>query len=239
MLLPSLVIMSIIMVLNWIKNVRSFVTFEEITKEGLDNFFTKINNETYTGRGLEWRTAQLGHFWIELRVKNPNKQPKVNNHVRNKSNAGDVDFDRMGSEENRLVDYRDEFEQIQRISEKQSEVSVPPSSSRKPHEVLKDDKSDSKPPSRNNFLNDSISDASESRHNASENRVEPEAFQILEDEKELENYKASHSSRRPKQATEHNHTEINKTPIEEFEKPDQVPSQKNDGFGLEDLDLMN
>jgi len=56
---------------NWIKDVKYFVTFEEITKSNLDAYFEKINKEKFIAKGLEWRSAQLGHFWIELQIKDP------------------------------------------------------------------------------------------------------------------------------------------------------------------------
>jgi len=77
LLIPSLIIMPILMIKNWLMDIKYFVTFEEITKADLDNFFRQINNDKFTEKGLEWWTAQLGHFWIELRIKNSVKT-KVN-----------------------------------------------------------------------------------------------------------------------------------------------------------------
>lgn len=72
LLVPSVIIVTTLMITNWYKTVKYFVTFEEITKADLDTYFLKINKEKHFANGLEWSTAQLGHFWIELRIKNPN-----------------------------------------------------------------------------------------------------------------------------------------------------------------------
>lgn len=75
---------------NWCTSVKYFITFEEITKTDLDNYFDKINREKHLENGIEWSTAQLGHFWIEWRIKYPNEYKE--------------------SEENRLKDDYDENE---------------------------------------------------------------------------------------------------------------------------------
>lgn len=72
-------------------------------------------------------TAQLGHFWIELRIKNPNnpvRANKDNGFIKSESKNIDEDnFGRQKSEENRLVDYNDDFNQVEKISEKPSDLS--------------------------------------------------------------------------------------------------------------------
>ena len=110
--------MSAILFNNWRKNVKYFVTFEEITKNDLDAFFEKVNAEKFKAKGLEWATAQLGHFWIELRISGGgptySSQPKPKQaFVENSSKV-----ERQLSEENRLVD---EDEHIERISENPSQ----------------------------------------------------------------------------------------------------------------------
>ena len=78
--------------------------------------------------GLEWCTAQLGHFWIELRIKSPHRgsNQKKNAFIKTnkeKSNESE-EIERQESEENRLVDYKnEEVELIDKISEKRSEIS--------------------------------------------------------------------------------------------------------------------
>lgn len=120
--------MAVLMGTNWFKNVKYFVTFEEITKADLDSYFDRINKEKYTGRGLEWCTAQLGHFWIELRIKNPNTKVSIvekNEHVKKLTNKSvsskQSELERQESEENRLVDENEDI--IEKISEKRSEIS--------------------------------------------------------------------------------------------------------------------
>lgn len=120
--------MAIIMGTNWFKNVKYFVTFEEITKADLDTYFDRINKDKFIGRGLEWCTAQLGHFWIELRIKNPNtkvslveKTEQVRKLTNKSVSSKHSELERQESEENRLVDENEDI--IEKISEKRSEIS--------------------------------------------------------------------------------------------------------------------
>eukprot|EP00344_Euplotes_crassus_P006305 CAMPEP_0197014440 /NCGR_PEP_ID=MMETSP1380-20130617/70347_1 /TAXON_ID=5936 /ORGANISM="Euplotes crassus, Strain CT5" /LENGTH=190 /DNA_ID=CAMNT_0042439501 /DNA_START=453 /DNA_END=1026 /DNA_ORIENTATION=- len=181
--------MATIMVSTGSNNVRTFITFEEITKQGLDSYFSKINLENFIERGLEWKTAQLGHFWIELRIKNPISQ-RNDNWVANRNERDsnlNSPFERRISEENRLVDFREEGEMIEKISEKQSEVSVPSSNEHKEGNHSKGSVNE-RPGSKNMFLDESVSEENELNKDASDNRAEPEAFELVEDQKELENY---------------------------------------------------
>lgn len=76
---------------------------------------------------LNRSTAQLGHFWIELRIKNPHnpvRANKDNGFIKSESKNMDEDnYDRQNSEENRLVDYNDDYNQVEKISEKPSDLS--------------------------------------------------------------------------------------------------------------------
>ena len=104
------------MIFNWIKSVKYFVTFEEITKSDLDVYFEKINKEKHTANGLEWSTAQLGHFWIELRIKNANPANNLNDlkkeaFINNDSMLNGEEkakYSRKESEENRLEEDEDD-----------------------------------------------------------------------------------------------------------------------------------
>lgn len=108
LLVPSMIIIVVMLVSNWMKNVRYFITFEEITKNELDIFFKKINREKFFEKKLEWRTAQLGHFWIELRIEGAdNISVKENAFILAdpKISERGEGLERQISEENRLVDY--------------------------------------------------------------------------------------------------------------------------------------
>lgn len=134
LLIPSLIAMVTVMIANWIKTQNYFITFEEITKNYLDSYFDKVNREKYSARGLEWATAQLGHFWIELRVKLPNTAApegdisKENAFIHNdayKAKAKNEDFERAVSIENPLESqYENEGdEMIKKDTNKRSEIS--------------------------------------------------------------------------------------------------------------------
>ena len=133
LIIPSFIAIVVIMILNWHKSVKYFVTFEEITKNYLDSYFAKINKEKYSLRGLEWATAQLGHFWIELRIKQPSTfEPEVDQSKEKAFIQSDAftkknysKFQRQESKENHLDDREDQEEQqmLKVNSNRQSEIS--------------------------------------------------------------------------------------------------------------------
>jgi hypothetical protein len=53
-IIPAIISMVILMITNWRKNEKYFITFEEITKNDLDSYFEKINREKFKSKGLEW-----------------------------------------------------------------------------------------------------------------------------------------------------------------------------------------
>jgi hypothetical protein len=53
-IIPAIISMFILMVTNWHRNEKYFITFEEITKNDLDSYFEKINKEKFKAKGLEW-----------------------------------------------------------------------------------------------------------------------------------------------------------------------------------------
>jgi hypothetical protein len=53
-IIPAIISMVILMITNWHKNEKYFITFEEITKNDLDSYFEKINREKFKSKGLEW-----------------------------------------------------------------------------------------------------------------------------------------------------------------------------------------
>jgi len=246
--LPSIIIMSSILFKNWFQNIKYFVTFEEITKADLDHFFLKINTEKYISEGLEWSTAQLGHFWIELRIKNPNmtnykpSPSQDNNFMKNEEQSMESDgidrqendgINRQLSEENRLVDYNDEV--IDKISEKRSEISGL-SSRRWKNSNWSNLNWEGHANLGNRLLADSISEESERHDNdSSYKKLEDEVIQLVEDEKELENFKTAKSSEIMK------HEFVNNQGNNDQEKSQEVVKNVNlvnDCFGLEDLDLL-
>lgn len=139
-------------------------------------------------------TAQLGHFWIELRVKNPSNHggKKLDDaFIKSelKNNDEDEKFDRQVSEENRLVDYNDESHLVEKPdkysdnSDKSSDH-VKESSFSQNGQLLKQI-------TKQKDLTESVSN-DESDHKTSQDQVQSvsdEVFRLLEDEKELENYK--------------------------------------------------
>lgn len=52
--MPAMIWMVILLFMNWHKNEKYFITFEEITKNDLDTYFEKINREKFKEKGLEW-----------------------------------------------------------------------------------------------------------------------------------------------------------------------------------------
>jgi membrane glycosyltransferase len=107
LIVPSMIIMVVMLIMNWMKNVKYFVTFEEIAKSELDLFFRRINKENSFKNKLEWRTAQLGHFWIELRIEAADRSAEENAFILAdpKIRQRREELERQVSEENRLVDY--------------------------------------------------------------------------------------------------------------------------------------
>jgi hypothetical protein len=53
-IIPAIISMVILMVTNWHRNEKYFITFEEITKNDLDSYFEKINKEKFKAKELEW-----------------------------------------------------------------------------------------------------------------------------------------------------------------------------------------
>lgn len=186
LLAPSFIAMVVLTFKNWFKNVKTFITFEEITKNNLDIYFEKINREKFLEKGLEWSAAQLGHFWIELRIKHPRQEAFVQDlPVTKKSQAN---FQRQESEENRLMDYNDEPEQ--KLSSRRSDLSelsnqiknsnrqsVSQSRFRKSHD------------SRIEAESISDDDHNQLAHDEVSHVTKTEAFHLYEDEKELEKFK--------------------------------------------------
>lgn len=105
------------MITNWRKTIKIFKTFEEITKADLDFFFDKINNEKYLKQGVEWCTPQLGHFWIELRIKTPLSQAVPAKNIEKIATKNFGIFQRQESEENRLYGDNEEDERDNKKSE--------------------------------------------------------------------------------------------------------------------------
>lgn len=264
LLIPSLIMMIFISIKNVTTNIKQFITFEEITKNDLDNYFEKINRETYSKRSLEWATAQLGHFWIELRIKNPNTratleekpQPKNNAFVRNSSSSKNSEIERQESEENRLVDYN-ENEHFEKIQEKRSEISGlsehycydPKCNHRKCGKIPKS--------SNTKLLAESIISDEDDKEEES-NGTENEVFELigkflllcditsillgiiltyaLEDDQELENFKKSRSiDSQEKHKSRNSHQEQHKSTSQPKTKN---VDDEDDGFGLEALDLL-
>lgn len=184
-MVPSLIIMIVLMIMNWMKSIKYFITFEEITKADLDMYFTKINNEFYFSRGLEWSTAQLGHFWIELRIKEPNVIE--NDDISKQPFESNTKFERKESEENRLQDdlEDDEEDKNDNSNSEQSDHSKKLSNRSKIHNVVAPPMSMvglADRPSTKKMVAESISDddSKDQSH---------EVFEINQDDKDFENFK--------------------------------------------------
>lgn len=232
---PSFIAMTVITFKNWFKNVRTFITFEEITKNNLDNYFDKINRDKFIANGLEWGTAQLGHFWIELRIKHPRQEAFVQDvPVSKKAQAN---FHRQVSEENRLMDDNDEPEE--KLSSRRSDLSELSDQIKKSHHRSASNSRFQKS-NDSKIAAESISDDDQDGTEQKEfSRVtKTEAFQLYEDEKDFENFKKVKSS------DDDNSNHLGNSKILSKRSKNPTPrkqeSEEHDdlAFELEDLGLM-
>ena len=246
LLVPSVIMMFILMVYNWIKNVKYFITFEEITKSDLDSYFDKINREKFIQKGLEWCTAQLGHFWIELRIKNPiTDEPeedarKDNGFVQglNESNANE-NLNRKESEENRLISEEDEEQEddSQNNKNKRSDISG------LSEHICKDPKWNHAKCGKIPAIGTPLKLVAESVSSEEDEAKEPSAesnnndvFEIFEDGKEFENFKKSKSSEEESQRSKNDNS--SKHENKKYDENMKMESMKNDGFDFENLDYL-
>jgi hypothetical protein len=140
-------------------------------------------------------TAQLGHFWIELRVKNPSNRggKKLDDaFIKNESKNNDEDekYGRQASEENRLVDNNDESHLVDK-PEKYSDNSNKSSDHVKESSFSQNSRLLRQITKQKDHITESVSN-DESNNKSSQEQlqsVSDEVFRLLEDEKELENYK--------------------------------------------------
>jgi hypothetical protein len=74
LLAPSILLVFGINIFTWKKGQPDPLTFNKMVKEGLDEFFKKINNyyETKTHQGTKWSTID-GHFWVEVHLDQSKK----------------------------------------------------------------------------------------------------------------------------------------------------------------------
>ena len=74
LLAPSILMVFGINIFTWKKGQPDPLTFNKMVKEGLDEFFKKINNyyETKTHQGTKWSTID-GHFWVEVHLDQSKK----------------------------------------------------------------------------------------------------------------------------------------------------------------------
>jgi hypothetical protein len=96
LLAASLIIVSGISLINFMKKTDTIYTFEEMIIDKLGAYFDKINEKEYISRGLEWFLVP-GHYWLELRI---NK--KTNNFVKETTTNNNVYTTNMDTNENRL-----------------------------------------------------------------------------------------------------------------------------------------
>jgi hypothetical protein len=68
----SLLSVFISLIVNWRTKVVAPITFNQMVKNDLDEFFAAINIEAKQ-KGLEWGTID-GHYWLELKI-NQKKEP--------------------------------------------------------------------------------------------------------------------------------------------------------------------
>ena len=247
LLVPSIVIMVFLLVFNWFKNVKYFITFEEITKSDLDRFFEKINRDKFTERGLEWCTAQLGHFWIELRIKNPitdepEEEARKNNGFVQSLNVTNnkEDLNRKESEENRLISEEDEEQESDRqnIKNKRSDISgVSEHICKDPHwNHTKWGKIPPKNSAPLKLVAESVSSEEEEAKEPSMESNNNDVFEIFEDGKDFENLKKSKSGESVSQQSDEN--ENSRQEINKHEEHMKLESMKNDGFDFENLDYL-
>ena len=166
------------MVINWRTAIKYFVTFEEITKSDLDSYFAKINKELYTSKALEWSTAQLGHFWIELKIKDmgSGKQPAFEQNS-NFNGSGYDKVKRQESQENRLNDDPDEPVNLNQVNQQKSgpvDISLDRRDESESSKSASMNQSDH-PKQSNKLIAESISDNSKDESQ--------EVFEIIEEQK--------------------------------------------------------
>ena len=46
---------------------QNMLSFDVLVKTGLDEYFKKINTQSYLKRGMEW-TVELAQYYLELRL---------------------------------------------------------------------------------------------------------------------------------------------------------------------------
>ena len=62
----SLLSVFIALIVNWKAKVLPPITFNQMVKKDLDDFFCTIN-EVSSKKGIEWSTID-GHYWLELKI---------------------------------------------------------------------------------------------------------------------------------------------------------------------------
>lgn len=143
------------------------------------------------------------------------------------------EIERQISEENRLVDYNDEVEMIDEVPEKQSDLSRNSSQiwrqGQWSHQKWKN-----KQNSANKLLQDS---SSEINDNNMSKQKENEVYELVEDEKELENYITAKSSEINKKEGIQVYNQ-NKQPFEKAKTGPKDSNQERDELGMESLDLI-
>ena len=62
----AFVLAAVVGFLNYFQPEPRFLTYDEMVREKLDEYFKKINQES-EGRSIQWNVVQ-GHYWLEIRM---------------------------------------------------------------------------------------------------------------------------------------------------------------------------